>query len=192
MNTNLRETGIDILGATPWGMHIYHSYKTQKDLLDILLPYFKAGLENNELCMWITSQPLEAEDAKLALEKEVKNLDDYIKEKQLMILDYSQWYFKSGKFELNKVLLGAVEKEQEALEKGFDGLRVAGNLSCFQKDDWGDLMCYEREIDINLNDRQILAICSYPLDKSDMNKLVQVASHHQFGLVKQAGKWIKL
>ncbi len=122
MNTKLRKTGVDILGDTLWGMYICHFYQTQKDLLDILLPYFKAGLENNELCMWITSQPLEAEDAKLALEKEVKNVDGYIKEKQLMILDYSQWYIKSGKLELNKVLLGWVEKEQEALEKGFDGL----------------------------------------------------------------------
>jgi hypothetical protein len=42
-------------------------YQNQKDLTDILVPYFKAGLENNEFCMWITAQPLDVPEAKKAM-----------------------------------------------------------------------------------------------------------------------------
>ena len=53
----------------------YHPfYQTGEDLLDILLPYFKAGLKANEFCLWITSVPLDKETGERALEKSVKNL----------------------------------------------------------------------------------------------------------------------
>ena len=72
---NLRNSGIDIIGDVPWGTHFCQFYQTKKDLVDILVPYFKAGLENNEFCFWVTSQPLEVEDAIKALRKAVPDLD---------------------------------------------------------------------------------------------------------------------
>ena len=74
-----------------------------------------------------TSEPLKVEDAKAALKKVVKNLDHFIKKGQIEILDYSEWYTKSGKFESNNVLQGWVEKENQALKRGFDGLRLTVN-----------------------------------------------------------------
>ena len=69
MKGKLRKSGIDIVGDVPWGTHFCQFYQTKEDLTDILVPYFKAGLENNEFCLWITSQPLEVEEAKEALER---------------------------------------------------------------------------------------------------------------------------
>ena len=48
MNKNIRNSGIDIIGDMPWGTHFCQFYQTTEDLIDILVPYFKAGLENNE------------------------------------------------------------------------------------------------------------------------------------------------
>ena len=90
MEKAFRKTGIDIIGDAPWGTHLCQFYQTKKDLIDILVPYFKAGLENNEFCMWITSEPLKVEDAKAALKIVVKNLDHFIKKGQIKILDYSK------------------------------------------------------------------------------------------------------
>ena len=56
MEEELRKTGIDILGDVPWGTHFCQFYQTKEDLIDILVPYFKAGLENNEFCLWVTSE----------------------------------------------------------------------------------------------------------------------------------------
>jgi MEDS: MEthanogen/methylotroph, DcmR Sensory domain len=54
MAAELRKTGISVVGDMPWGTHLCHFYETKQDLLDILIPYFKAGLEHNEFCMWVT------------------------------------------------------------------------------------------------------------------------------------------
>jgi len=43
-----RKTGIDVIGDVPWGTHLCQFYQDKRDLIDILVPYFKAGLENNE------------------------------------------------------------------------------------------------------------------------------------------------
>ena len=100
-DTTLRNLGIDIISKVPWGTHLCQFYKTKEDLVDILVPYFKTGLKNNEFCMWVTAEPLEAGDAKKALNKVVKDLDSYIKKGQLEILDASQWYTRSGRFDFS-------------------------------------------------------------------------------------------
>ena len=80
-----RKTGIDIIGEVAWGGHFCVFYQSKQDLIDILVPYFKAGLENNEFCMWITSEPLSAKDAEQSLRQAVKNLDDCIKRGQILL-----------------------------------------------------------------------------------------------------------
>jgi hypothetical protein len=102
MGDKSRKTAIDIIGDVPWETHFCQFYQTKEDLIDILVPYFEAGLENNEFCMWITSEPLNSEDAKRALKKKVKNLDDYITKGQIEMLDYSQWYTKPEYFDSGK------------------------------------------------------------------------------------------
>jgi hypothetical protein len=77
-NHDLRYSGIDILGDVQWGTHFCQFYQTAEDLIDTLVPYFKAGLENNEFCIWVTSKPLEVEEAKKTLRKSVPDIDVYI------------------------------------------------------------------------------------------------------------------
>jgi hypothetical protein len=43
-----RKTGISALGSVAWGTHVCLFYKSKQDLITVLVPYFKAGLENNE------------------------------------------------------------------------------------------------------------------------------------------------
>ena len=126
----------------PWGTHLCQFYQTKKDLLEILIPYFKAGLKNNEFCIWVTSEPLSAKEAKNVLKKEVKNLDKLIKKGQLEILDHSQWYTKGGKFNANKMLAAWIEKERHALRRGFSGLRLTGNTFWLEKKDWKNCICF--------------------------------------------------
>ena len=98
MEEKLRKSGIDIIGDVPWGTHICQFYQTKQDLIDILVPYFKAGLENNEFCMWITSQPLEVNEAKEALRKATPDFDHYLEKGQIEIIPYTYWYFNEGSF----------------------------------------------------------------------------------------------
>ena len=45
MTPPLRRTGIALVGDMPWGTHFCFFYETIQDLLDILVPYIKAGFE---------------------------------------------------------------------------------------------------------------------------------------------------
>ena len=142
----LRRTGIELVGDTPWGTHFCQFYRTKEDLIDILVPYFKAGLEDNEYCMWVTSEPLTSQEAKRVLGGKVKNFDEYIKKGQIEIIDYDQWYTKSGCFNLDIVLESWVEKEKHVLERGFDGLRVSGNTFWLEESCWRDFTNYEETV----------------------------------------------
>ena len=69
MFAELRKSGIDVLGDIPWGSHFCQFYETKKDLLELLVPYFKAG--NNEYCLWVIADPMTVEDPVEGLQKAV-------------------------------------------------------------------------------------------------------------------------
>ena len=189
MNREERNSGIDLIGFVPWGTHFCQFYETPEDLTSTLVPYFKAGLENNEYCLWVTSEPLQVGEARAALKKAVTNLDDYIKKGQIEILDYNEWYTKSGKFDAGEVLQGWVEKEKLALRKGFEGLRLSGNIAWLEKKDWESFAKYEAEINRVIGNHRMIAICTYSLDRCSAAEVIDVVDNHQFALIRRQGQW---
>lgn len=185
----LRHAGIDILGDVPWGTHFCLFYHTKQDLIDILVPYFKEGLKNNEFCMWVTSEPLNAQDAKKSLKRVVRNIDSYIEKAQIEILDYSNWYIKTGAFEADSVLQGWVQKHDQAIKNGFDGLRLTGNTLWLEKKDWRKFIEYEAVVNSVIGKYKMLAVCTYSLDKCGASEILDVESNHQFAFIKRQGDW---
>ncbi len=144
MGDRLRRTGNDLIGDVPWGTHFCQFYKTKEDLLDVLVPYFKAGLENHEFCMWVTSEPLSATEAQKAMQAAVPDFDRYLKSGQIELLRYTEWYVRDGSFDSQKVLRGWVDKVNEALERGYEGLRLTENTSGWKKRTGGNLRIMSR------------------------------------------------
>ena len=77
MESQLRNSGIDVVGGMPWGTHFCHFYDTKNDLLETLVPYFKAGLNSSEFCLWVVSDVTE-QDALNALGHAVPDLDRHL------------------------------------------------------------------------------------------------------------------
>src|SRR5207237_997370 len=94
----LRKTGISIVGDIAWGTHFCSFYKTTQDLLDILVPYFKAGLENNEcgLCVISNSELLTVQEAISALRKAVPDLDRHLVERSIEVVGHDEWFLEAG------------------------------------------------------------------------------------------------
>jgi hypothetical protein len=67
--------------------------------------------------MWVTSSPLAAEEAKAALEKAVPELNEYLRKGQVEVLPHTEWSLLDGKFDMNTVLQGWIEKEKAALDR---------------------------------------------------------------------------
>lgn len=189
MDEAKRRSGIDVIGDVPWGTHFCQFYETSQDLADILVPYFREGLAANEFCMWITSEPLKVDEAKAALRAAVPDLEDYIAKGQIEILDYSQWYTKSGKFSVDEVLEGWVDKLMAAQKRGYEGLRLTGNTFWLEKGDWNDFAKYEETVNNVIGRYPMLAICTYSLQKCSAAEMLDVVANHQFALIKRSGRW---
>ncbi len=183
-----RKMGIDILGNISWGTHFCLFYKTKEDLFDILVPYFKAGLENNEFCMWVTSG-LSVEEAKEALRKSIPDFDRYIEKGQVQFIPHSDWYLKDGVFNLQKALNAWVDQLNQALASGFAGMRVTGNGSGFEKEIWRELADYEKEVNKAIGKYRMIAICSYCVDKCGASEIVDMVGSHQSAIIRREGKW---
>jgi len=189
MEDELRNSGIDVIGSVPWGTHFCQFYKTKQDLIDILVHYFKAGLESNELCMWITSEPLVVAEAEEAMRKAVNDFDEYLRQGQVEIIPYNEWYLLGGTFDDDRVLKGWVSKLEQALTRGYSGLRLTGNTFWLEWNHWQAFTEYEAKVNDVIGKYKMLAICTYCLDKCDGTAVINVIKNHQFALIKQEGKW---
>jgi hypothetical protein len=185
-----RKSGIAIIGDLPWGAHFCQFYKTKKDLLDIVVPYFKAGLENNESCVWVTSDFLTKADALRAMKNSVAGFSDYLARGQMEVFPYTDWYLKGGSFDLQRTLKMWMDKHDAALAKGFAGLRVSGNPYWIDnKKDWDDFACYEAEINNVIGGTKLLVLCTYSLKKCGVAEILDVVKNHQFALALSQGSW---
>jgi hypothetical protein len=141
----VRQSGIEVVGAVPWGTHFCQFYETRQDLVKRCALLSEPGA--NEFCMWVTSPPLQVEEAKAALRAAVSNLDDYVARGQIEILDYSDWYVKGGEFRADDVLQGWVDKHDDARRRGYEGLRLTGNTFWLEPASWDDFTQYEEKVD---------------------------------------------
>ena len=189
MKDKLRNSGIDLIGDVPWGTHFCQFYQTKENLIDILVPYFKSGLENNEFCMWVTSQPLTVKEAEDALKNAVPYADTYLNKGQIEIVSYTDWYTKDGTFDSKRILNGWKNKAKMALIKGYDGMRLAGNTFWLEKEDWAEFVQYEEEIENIIGKFNMIAICTYSLDKCSADDVIDVVNNHQFALTELEGEW---
>ena len=188
-SSGLRRFGLELVGDVPWGTHLCQFYQTKEDLIDILVPYFKAGLESNEFCMWITAEPLNEEDAKEAMEKAMPGFSKYLKRGQIEIISYKDWYVKGGAFDCDRVLQGWTSKLEKALKKGYAGLRLTGNTFWLEKKEWNTFTDYEEAMNEVIGKYKMIAVCTYSLDKCNPNEIIDVIRNHQFALIKRSGTW---
>jgi PAS domain S-box-containing protein len=185
----MRSTGLDVIGDAPWGTHFCQFYATKGDLEDVLVPYLKAGLEADELCMWVTSPPLEVAEAWQALERAVPDLESYRRRGRIEILSHTDWYLLGGTFDQERVLRGWVAKLEDALARGCTGLRLTGNTFWLEKADWRTFADYEAAIDRVLGQYRMLALCTYSVDRCGASEVADVIRNHQFALIKRDGRW---
>ena len=90
----------------------------------------------------------------------------------------------------NNVLQGWVEKENQALKRGYDGLRLSGNTFWLGKRDWRNFTDYEEEVNNVIGKYRMIAICTYSLGKCGASEVIDVVSNHQFALIRREGEWV--
>ena len=186
--TGMRRTGIDVIGDAPWGTHFCQFYATKDDLNDVLVPYFKAGLEADEFCMWVTSPPLDVGEAWDALAKAVPDLDSYRAARAHR--DHPAHRVVPARRAASTrtgCSRDGSTKLEDALARGCAGLRLTGNTFWLEKSDWRSFADYEAAVDRVLGQYRMLALCTYSLDRCGASEVADVIRNHQFALIKRDG-----
>jgi signal transduction histidine kinase len=184
-----RKSGIDVVGDIPWGTHFCFFYETKEHLVDTLISYCKAGLENDEFCLWVVAEPLTIEEAVDALKGAVPNLDKYLAESRIEIVPACEWYFQGGIFDLKRVTDGWHEKLARASARGYAGVRVTGDTAWIEKKDWKDFCEYEEGLNEAVADQRLAVLCTYPLAACGAVEILDVVRTHQFALARRHQSW---
>src|SRR5258707_6880337 len=189
MTTEMRKTGVDVVGDMPWGTHFCLFYETKEDLLDTSVSYCKAGLESQEFCLWVVAEPLKEGDARHALKQAVPDFDRYIGEQSIEIVSARDWYLQDGTFDLMRVISGWNEKLARASARGYAGVRVTGDTAWLEKKDWKDFCEYEESLNQAIAGQHLAVLCTYPLAACGAAEILDVVRTHQFAVTKRRGTW---
>jgi C4-dicarboxylate-specific signal transduction histidine kinase len=189
VDAQLRKTGIGVVGDVPWGTHFFMFYETKEDLLDTLVPYFKAGLETGELCLWLVSEPLTEEEARHALGKAVPEFERYVADRSIEILAGRRFYVSGDDLDLQRAIRTWAEKTDFALTRGYAGLRVSASTAWLERKDWNAFCDYESEVNNSIGAWRMTALCSYPLAGSTAAEILDVTRTHQFAIARRNKGW---
>ncbi|HEY8142343.1 MAG TPA: MEDS domain-containing protein [Kofleriaceae bacterium] len=124
----------DSFGRLPYGTHLCHLYRGERELFSAAVPFIRAGLDNHERCLWVTSDPAVLRRRVGGGDGELEALFD---SGQIDIVHQGAWH---GNASLRCL---------EAVAAGYRGLRVASDMACLAAEPLAG---------------QIVALCSYPIE----------------------------
>ena len=185
----LTDLGLPGIRSVPFGLHMCSFFRTQEELAASLVPYFAAGLRNNECCVWITAPPLSAAVARAKLAETGVDVEAAVKRGALIVRDHADWYAQAGSLLGNQVVELWLGEEARALAEGYNGLRITGNTSFVGPDDWELFMEYESLVEHAFRGRRILTLCTYTLEGRGASEILDVTRRHSCTLDRPDTGW---
>lgn len=142
--------------------HVIMFYEFPEDKHRVLFEYLKAGLDSQEAAAYVAGDETPNE-IREAMARFGIDVDGYEKKGMLHVIDYKDWYIINGNFSIEKTVNLWKNLLDDALAKGFKGLRVTGEMACFFKRGMvKELVRYESSLHRVL-DIPLTAICAYNL-----------------------------
>lgn len=183
-----RRTGIPLIEEIHWASHVALFYETTCDLLDTCAAFFCAGLENNESCSWALAEWVSVEAARQALRAKIPGFDCFEAAGSMELVPASELSLPDGPFDVQWVIRRWHAKQQQALEEGYEGLRLAGHAWIAAS---GSRQYYEdeRKIARAMEGRPILAMGTYDLGGRRAVDVFDVVHAHHFAVARRHGDW---
>lgn len=164
--------------------HVILFYESREAKRNTLFSYIQRGLLDGKAGVYICSEetPEEIRQAMVEFGIDVIRFEEA---EALHILPYTEMYIRDGTFDLEFVMDTWNKWYNDAISKGFNGIRATGEMSCFLDHDLlDDLIDYEHALHTVL-DIPMTAICAYNADRlTNVDNPVDVYSE----LVKAHGK----
>jgi PAS domain S-box-containing protein len=163
------------------GDHACCIYDTEEEHRNIVAPFLRKGLEQNEKVVCI----IDARDKKTIinyLKTEGVDVEHYQKKGQFSILTSTDTCLNGGVFEPDRMMSFLSSDTQKALDEGYTALRVTGEMSWALRGLPGSdrLIEFENKLNIFFPGSRCLAICQYDRRTFDAGTLLHVLMTHPF------------
>ena len=180
---------MNVPSEVPWGSHVCMFYDSMDDLLDALVPFFKIGTENTELCLWCPPQALTVEEARMALRRDLPHFDRHLAAGNIKIISKREFYLIEDRFDVTRTLSKVGEMIRDAMAKGYKALRYSGDASWIKDTQFKDFCAYEHAVTKALKGNPVMALCTYPIKMSKAKEASEVARAHHLAVVRRNGDW---
>jgi len=164
------------------GDHTVLLYKNESEIISASISFIKSSLERNEKCLYIKGDA-KTEILMAELRENIPELNQYLEEKQLQILSKEETYALSKKFEADKMITLLKKESLKALEEGYNGLAITGELSWVLnfKNGKKEIIEYEWKLNEYLFDSfPVVAMCRYNLEKFDSRVVKSIIELHHY------------
>ena len=167
--------------------HISAVYEDIEELTELLVAYFKQGIERGEYCLWISPDELATERAKNELKKTV-DIEHYLVSSQLEILKSAE------SLPENTILLASAVKEllekgcEKALSGGFSGFRTNFDLKNAGTSLKSYLETCRKTVEIGMSgsNKSLTFLCTLPLKELSGSILLELMEEKGIFI---KGKW---
>jgi len=140
--------------------HVVLIYDSLESKQNTLFAYIEDGLKRDEAATYVCCEE-SPDQIRVAMTNYGLDVKAYESRRALQIFNYTDIYIKDGKFNLDDVMDFWDKSYTDALARGFSGMRVTGEMSCFIKHDLiQELLDYEKALHTVL-DIPMTAICAY-------------------------------
>jgi|GEM_PF-779662 len=188
MTTQNRASGLETMPELPWGTHLCQFYKTADDLLSVALPFIKAGMENNEYCLWVAWEPVDTARVLEAMAGQLPDPTILFGSHQIEVASHCTPDFRKGPFQSGGLAEPVKERIEKAIAMGYEGVRIADNFSWHHESDWCGLIEGERAAAEAMAQYPVLALCSYPIDGCTGFQMKDIGGAHHYVLVSVGGQ----
>jgi signal transduction histidine kinase len=144
------------------GDHLCLIYDHAAERMAALVPFLERGLAAGERCLYL-ADGVSTDRVERALSEEGIDLDRERERGGLVFLNRRDAYLKDGRFDPGAMTDLLRQAEQEALDDGFTGLRMAGEMNWCLGDEPGTERFLEYEAMLNrfLEGSRSIGLCQY-------------------------------
>lgn len=170
------------------GDHVCVFYQDENALLNVLAGYLAEGLARGERCFCAQRQATMA-GLELALQR--RGIDPaHEKARGALELHLADDLYRgNGGFE-PKAMMEMLERSiEEAVRKGFSGLRTAGEMgwAAQRLQDCDRLVAYEQMVEKGFQGKRAIGMCQYPVGRFDAQVLGRILAAHRLALQETTG-----
>jgi signal transduction histidine kinase len=184
----LRETGIEMLGPMPWSAHVSLFYAARSDLVDTIVSYFQAGVDNHELCAWRWTVPSIRRAVEAGLRNALADYDRLLARGSIEFIDARPWH-RAKRFDPAALIAAWEGLMERAGREKYEGLRACGEHTWRGNRTLGEISRFEEALHTFVVNRRVVFLCAYPLADVDGTYILDSARLHHVVIARRRGEW---